>query len=118
VNATKALGNKPPFLIILLSLSVVIFSSCSSLASRSLMGQRTADPEPCYFFGVRSDCGLIAESFDPKSDRLALESIYWTFDMPFSFGADVVLLPYDIYADFKPSHHTNAVVDLTPFFTK
>jgi len=82
------------------------------------MGQWTADPEPCYFLGVRSDCGLIAESFDPKTDRLALESIYWSLDMPFSFGADVVLLPYDIYADIRTSHRTNTVVDLTPLLTQ
>ena len=90
----------------------VTLSGCSSLVCRSLMGQWTTQPEPCYFAGVRADCGAIKESMDAKNDRPALESIYYALDMPFSFGADVVFVPYDVYADINSAHRAKVRASL------
>jgi uncharacterized protein YceK len=97
-------------LCIVLGSVAVIVSGCTSIVAHRLMS-------PFYFGGVRCDSGAIKESLDPQSDRPALESIYYAIDMPFSLGADIIYIPYDVYADIKSSHRTNAVVDLGSLLT-
>jgi Protein of unknown function (DUF1375) len=36
--------------------------------------------------------------------------VYSTIDLPFSFGADVILVPYDVYTDVQWLRRTNGTV--------
>jgi uncharacterized protein YceK len=87
-----------------LGLMVAITSGCSSMASRSLVGQWRAQPSPCYFGGVRPDGEMFSKGI--KSDdhyEQVFEPIYATLDMPWSLGSDILFVPYDVYADIKSS---------------
>ncbi len=66
-----------------------------------------------YMGGVRMDCLAVAESetWGPQA--------YGVVDMPFSLVADLILLPYDLYADIRHTENpeldgTNASVTLNP----
>lgn len=83
--------------IFLLFISLLI-SGCSSILTRSL-ARSVTPPPPEYFGGVRNDFGLIGES--KKWDETVCAVVYGVVDMPFSFVADIVLIPYDVYTDCR-----------------
>lgn len=80
-------------------------SGCSAITSRTL-NRLSSPPPPLYFGGVRTDYKLIAEAKDSGSPRFW--PVYGVVDMPFSFGADVLLLPYDVYTDRRHNESETA----------
>jgi uncharacterized protein YceK len=73
-------------------------SGCSAISSRVVVGV-SSPPPPLYFGGVRTDCKLIGSS--RESDRPLFWQVYGVIDMPFSAGADILLVPYDVYTDCR-----------------
>jgi uncharacterized protein YceK len=74
------------------------------MASRTIMGQWTAQPQPCYFGGVRSDCEMFQKAIQSDDHyEQVFEPIYATLDLPWSLGFDILLVPYDVYADIRSS---------------
>lgn len=67
-------------------------AGCSSVITHSI-ARASSPPPPMYMGGLRMDYLAIAESetWGPQ--------VYGVVDMPFSLIADVILLPYDLYAD-------------------
>ena len=75
--------------------SLSLFASgCSSVITHSI-ARASSPPPPMYMGGLRMDYLAIAESetWGPQA--------YGVVDMPFSLVADVILLPYDLYADCR-----------------
>ena len=69
------------------------------------MAHWASPPPPLYFGGVRGDCAEISGSLQSKSsDNPWLWVPYSVIDFPFSLGADMLFVPYDIYTD---CHYTN-----------
>ncbi len=72
----------------------LLVSGCSSVITHS-MARASSPPPPMYMGGVRMDYLAVAES-----ETLGPQ-VYGVLDMPFSLVADVILLPYDLYADCR-----------------
>jgi len=75
-----------------------LVAGCSAITSRTL-NRLSKPPPPLYFGGVRTDYELIANS--KASGSPLFWPVYGFVDMPFSFGADVLLTPYDVYTDCR-----------------
>jgi uncharacterized protein YceK len=86
---------------------------CSSISTRSVAAKWSSPPPPQYFGGVRSDYHGIIDVRPNESP--AFWFVYSVIDMPFSACGDILLLPYDVYADCQWRHHTNGTtVTITP----
>jgi len=93
--------------------AAVLLTGCSSLTTRSVAAKWSSPPPPQYFGGVRSDYHGIVDVRENESP--AFWVIYSILDMPFSVCGDILLLPYDIYTDYRWRHYTNdTVVTITP----
>lgn len=92
---------KPSGLLLLLCLGWLA-AGCSAITSRAL-NRLSTPPPPLYFGGVRTDCELMANS--RETDSPLVWPVYGVVDLPFSLGADLLLLPYDAYTDY---HHRDA----------
>jgi len=85
-----------------------ILSGCSSIASRTLEGLGPSPQPPLYFGGIRSDYQIVnAES----SKDSWLWPGYCIIDTPFSFGIDVLFIPYDAYTACRWSERTHSGVN-------
>ena len=85
---------------------MLMLTGCTSILTRSFM-RTVAPPPPLYFGGVRGDCAMISQALHgTSSDNPWLSIPYSVIDFPFSLGADILLLPYDIYTDCRFSYGT------------
>jgi uncharacterized protein YceK len=82
-------------------------TGCTAITSRSLVAGWSSPPPPLYFGGVRGDCAEISHIFESgSSDNPWIWMPYSIIDFPFSLGADILFVPYDIYTD---CHCTNGM---------
>jgi len=85
-------------LILVSTLIAILVIGCSSIASRcrktTTVGEHAL---PCYVYpGIQGDAHVIDEisHSDEIQNTLLITCL---FDLPFSFVADTVCLPYDVY---------------------
>jgi uncharacterized protein YceK len=79
----------------LLALVCLASAGCCSIITRA---EGPEHQPPQYFGGVRADYGLMTLSWESKyPDNMAVP--LFCIDMPLSFCADIVCLPYDLHTD-------------------
>jgi uncharacterized protein YceK len=81
---------------VLLGMLYLISAGCCSTVTR-MLASSDEPPQPQYFGGVHADFSTINGSPACTNDIWA--AVFCTFDLPLSFCADILSLPYDIHTD-------------------
>jgi uncharacterized protein YceK len=80
-------------------------SGCSAIASRTLVALGPSPQPPLYFGGIRSDYNIIHAKSTQDS---WFWRVYCSTDAAFSFGADILIIPYDIHTACQWSQRSNS----------
>ena len=82
----------------LVGLVCVASAGCASILTRAYPSS-PQHPEPQYFGGVRCDYDVMTYSSRSDISGSILAPVCGVIDMPLSFCADILCLPYDLHTD-------------------